>query len=55
MSVLVRRFTIFALGSMLFAFGMVIAVENTRPLADRHAPLAYCSAVSGFKCVSSLG
>lgn len=54
MSVMLRRFTILALGSALFAMGMVAAVQNTRRVVDHHAPLAMCSPVSAYKCVSSL-
>lgn len=54
MSVLARRFTILALGSALFAFAMAGAVEMNRHESNRYQPLAYCSTVSGYKCVSSL-
>ena len=54
MSVMARRFTILALGSAIFALAMASAVANNRPALNRYQPLAYCSTVSGFKCVSSL-
>ncbi len=54
MLVLARRFTILFLGSALFAFAMLTAIEQNRAEANRYQPLAYCSTVSGYKCVSSL-
>ncbi len=54
MPVLVRRFTILALGSALFALGLLSAVENNRQTVNRYVPLALCSPVSGFKCIAAL-
>lgn len=54
MLVLARRFTILFLGSALFAFGMLTAIDQTRTETNRYQPLAYCSTVSGYKCLSSL-
>lgn len=54
MLVLARRFTILFLGSALFAFGMLSAIDQTRTEASRYQPMAYCSTVSGYKCLSSL-
>lgn len=55
MLVLARRFTILFLGSALFAFGMLSAIDQTRTEASRYQPLAYsCSTVSGYKCLTSL-
>lgn len=54
MLVLARRFTILFLGSALFAFGMLTAIDRTREEANRYHPLAYCDTVSGYKCLSSL-
>lgn len=54
MLVIARRFTILFLGSALFAFGMLSAIDSNRQQANRYEPLAYCSTVSGYKCLSSL-
>ena len=51
MSIMIRRFTILALTSLLFAIGMASAVTNMRPAANRYQPLTICSAVSGYKCL----
>jgi hypothetical protein len=54
MSVLLRRLTILALSSVLFALAMTSAVQSSRREANRYEPLISCSAVSGYKCLSSL-
>jgi hypothetical protein len=54
MPVLLRRLTILALSSVLFAIAMTSAVQHNRPEANRYQPLISCSPVSGYKCLSAL-
>ena len=54
MSVILRRLTILALSSVLFAIAMTSAVESSRREVNRYEPLISCSPVSGYKCLSSL-